>query len=166
MDTDFSGFNIVNHRKRILAALLDICFFMAIYFFFIYFFRINFDKKINIIDTVLFYLSQSYFFLGSTSFGKKILGLYVIDSRTLIPVDFWTMILREIAKGISISILLLGIVNILINRKKQGWHDLLNNTYVIDSKQNDISCYWVSIFLIITLTSINYILINSLVLIN
>ena len=46
MDTDFSGFNIVNHRKRILAALLDICFFMAIYFFFIYFFRINFDKKI------------------------------------------------------------------------------------------------------------------------
>jgi uncharacterized RDD family membrane protein YckC len=70
-------------------------------------------------------------FSHGTTPGKKMLGMRVIkesgeDAR------FGTMFLREvIGKAISAMILSLGFIWIFLDRDRQGWHDKLASTYVV-----------------------------------
>ena len=71
-------------------------------------------------------------FAQGTTPGKKMLGMRVVkeDGSTA---GFLTMLLREwVGKFISAMIFYLGFLWILFDRDKQGWHDKLTSTYVID----------------------------------
>jgi uncharacterized RDD family membrane protein YckC len=63
--------------------------------------------------------------------GKKLLGIRVIKESGA-AAGFGAMLLREwIGKWISALIFSLGFLWILIDRDRQGWHDKLGSTFVI-----------------------------------
>jgi uncharacterized RDD family membrane protein YckC len=64
--------------------------------------------------------------------GKKLLGMRVIKEDGT-SAGFLTMLVREwIGKAISSLMLSLGFLWILFDRDKQGWHDKLMSTYVVE----------------------------------
>lgn len=64
--------------------------------------------------------------------GKKLLGMRVVKEDGT-SAGFFTMFIREwIGKAISGLIFSLGFLWILFDRDKQGWHDKLMSTYVVE----------------------------------
>jgi uncharacterized RDD family membrane protein YckC len=63
--------------------------------------------------------------------GKMVMKLKVVDEfgRPLTPVSSG---IRNLSKIISMLIFALGFLWILVDRKKQGWHDKIARTYVVD----------------------------------
>jgi len=80
----------------------------------------------------VFFLNYIHFYLrrGQT-FGKRFIGIRVVrtDGR---PLDYQTAVLRHVV-GYPLSALFfgLGIVWVLLDRRRQGWHDKLAKTVVI-----------------------------------
>src|SRR5215475_6700927 len=79
---------------------------------------------------IFFNYVYSYMRRGQ-SFGKHFIGVRVVrtDGR---PIDYQTAVLRHIV-GYPLSILFLGlgIVWMLWDRRRQGWHDKLARTIVV-----------------------------------
>jgi uncharacterized RDD family membrane protein YckC len=66
--------------------------------------------------------------------GKRLIGIRVVR-EDLCSAGFGTMLVREwIGKWISGLIFSLGYIWILLDRDKQGWHDKLMSTYVIEQR--------------------------------
>lgn len=64
--------------------------------------------------------------------GKQVAGIRVITEEGR-SAGFLTMLIREwIGKWISALIFGLGYIWILIDRDRQGWHDKLVSTYVVE----------------------------------
>lgn len=64
--------------------------------------------------------------------GKLLLGMRVVREDLKVA-GFWTMLIREwIGKLISGLILSIGFLWILFDKDKQGWHDKLMSTYVVE----------------------------------
>jgi uncharacterized RDD family membrane protein YckC len=81
---------------------------------------------------LVIFFNYIYFYLRrGQSFGKRFIGVRVvrIDGR---PIDYQTAVLRHIV-GYPLSLLFfgLGIVWVLWDRRRQGWHDKLAKTVVI-----------------------------------
>jgi uncharacterized RDD family membrane protein YckC len=81
---------------------------------------------------VLIFFNYIYSYMrGGQSFGKRFIGVRVVrtDGR---PIDYQTAVLRHIV-GYPLSILLfgLGVVWMLWDRRRQGWHDKLAKTVVV-----------------------------------
>lgn len=75
-------------------------------------------------------------FLGfGTSPGKRLLGMRVVkeDGRTA---RFWRMLGRDLVRCVLLlpATLFLGYLWILWDRDKQGWHDKLFSTFVVDRR--------------------------------
>ncbi|GAA0115324.1 RDD family protein [Clostridium senegalense] len=76
---------------------------------------------------------QFYFWSKSTSMGKAILKMKVLDKRTRQPVGFLKMVLRElIGKQVSGLFFGLGYIWIFIDKDNQAWHDKIFDTIVVD----------------------------------
>src|SRR5262247_3434761 len=83
-------------------------------------------------DAVVVFFNYVYFYMRrGQSFGKRFIGVRVvrIDGR---PLDYQTALLRHIV-GYPLSILFfgLGIVWVLWDGRRQGWHDKLAKTVVV-----------------------------------
>jgi uncharacterized RDD family membrane protein YckC len=81
---------------------------------------------------VVVFFNYFYFYvLRGQSFGKRFIGIRVVrtDGR---PIDYQTAVLRHIV-GYALSVLFfgLGIVWMLWDPRRQGWHDKLANTVVV-----------------------------------
>jgi len=80
---------------------------------------------------VIFFNYIHFYLRRGQSFGKRFIGVRVvrIDGR---PIDYQTAVLRHIV-GYPLSLLFfgLGIVWVLWDRRRQGWHDKLAKTVVI-----------------------------------
>lgn len=64
--------------------------------------------------------------------GKRLLGLRVVKESGQ-PAGFATMLFREwLGKMLSALVFSLGFLWILFDREKQGWHDKLMSTYVVE----------------------------------
>lgn len=71
-------------------------------------------------------------FASGTTPGKKMLGMRVIKENGQ-NAGFGAMLIREwIGKLISGMIFSLGFLWILFDRDRQGWHDKLVSTYVVE----------------------------------
>ena len=84
------------------------------------------------VGVIAFLALNLIFYAQGTTPGKKILGMRVIkeDGSTA---GMGTMILREwIGKFISHLVMSLGFIWILIDTNRQGWHDKLVSTYVVE----------------------------------
>jgi uncharacterized RDD family membrane protein YckC len=69
-----------------------------------------------------------------TTLGKKILGMRVVkeDGKTA---GLGIMLIREIiGKAISWTVLCAGFLWIMFDRDRQGWHDKLVSTFVVERK--------------------------------
>jgi uncharacterized RDD family membrane protein YckC len=81
---------------------------------------------------VVFFFNYIYFYMRrGQSFGKRFIGIRVVrtDGR---PIDYQTALLRHVV-GYPLSILLfgLGVVWMLWDGRRQGWHDKLAKTVVL-----------------------------------
>lgn len=63
--------------------------------------------------------------------GKMIVGIKIIDAKTGNPPSPVQSIIRYLGYYVSIIPIMLGIIWIAFDDKKQGWHDKLANTVVI-----------------------------------
>jgi len=80
---------------------------------------------------VIFFNYIHFYLRRGQSFGKRFIGVRVvrIDGR---PIDYQTAVLRHIV-GYPLSLLFfgLGIVWVLWDGRRQGWHDKLAKTVVV-----------------------------------
>jgi uncharacterized RDD family membrane protein YckC len=65
------------------------------------------------------------------TFGKKLLGIRVVDARTGGAVGYGRATIRFISRILSSLPLYLGYLWMLWDREKQTWHDKLAGTYVV-----------------------------------
>ncbi|MHA7129845.1 RDD family protein [Algoriphagus namhaensis] len=65
------------------------------------------------------------------TFGKSAMGIKVVDSQGN-RLSLAKSALRNISKILSLVIVFLGFVWILFDKKRQGWHDKIQNTFVVD----------------------------------
>lgn len=71
-------------------------------------------------------------FSRGTTPGKNLLGMRVVKEDGT-PATFITMLIREwVGKPISALVFSLGFLWILFDREKQGWHDKLVSSYVVN----------------------------------
>lgn len=69
----------------------------------------------------------------STSIGKAVLGMEVVNKNSEQQVGFIKMLLRElIIKQVSGICFGVGYIWILIDKNRQSWHDKILNTLVVD----------------------------------
>lgn len=66
--------------------------------------------------------------------GKMLLGLRVVDAKTLGNPSFAQALGRQLAYLLSSIVLMLGFIWIAFDGRKQGWHDKLAGTVVIRSR--------------------------------
>ena len=67
--------------------------------------------------------------------GKKLLGIQVVRVDTGVPVGFWRMALRQvIGQSVSAIICYLGFLWALFDANRQGWHDKIAKTLVIQTR--------------------------------
>ena len=80
---------------------------------------------------VIFFNYIHFYMRRGQSFGKRFIGVRVVrtDGR---PIDYQTVVLRHIV-GYPLSILFfgLGVVWMLWDGRRQGWHDKLAKTVVV-----------------------------------
>lgn len=69
--------------------------------------------------------------------GKMALRLKIVDAETGQPVSTGRLIGRYLGYYLSIIPLLLGLIWVGIDRKKQGWHDKLAGTVVVRDMQKE-----------------------------
>lgn len=71
--------------------------------------------------------------IGQTP-GKRVLGLRVVrtDGR---PLTIWRSVLRYLAYWLSALPLFLGFIWVIVDEKRQGWHDKIADTCVIYTAQ-------------------------------
>lgn len=99
-------------------------------------------KSISYAAQWILMLSYNIFLISTqgATIGKKIMKLKVVtDSYQTVPMG--TVILREtLAKWIGGILLNLGYLWILIDKRRQGWHDKISKTFVVkvDPKGNPI----------------------------
>lgn len=104
--------------------------------------RIQFLKERNWIRETSFIIWILYCIIMESSkyqgtFGKHIMGIKVIDENGT-RLSFSKSIARNISKIVSYLILALGFLWILFDKKKQGWHDKLSKTFVVNKEFQNI----------------------------
>ena len=68
--------------------------------------------------------------------GKIMMGIYIVDAVTLQQPPFGCLVLRYLGYYVSILPLLLGLIWVGIDKRKQGFHDKIARTLVIKVKRN------------------------------
>ena len=92
-----------------------------------------------IVDIVLAFITLGIYAIvwlimahTGSSVGKRMVGIKVVKADGNQPGCITGVLLREIiGKFISSIIILLGFIWIIIDDKRQGWHDKIAETYVV-----------------------------------
>lgn len=82
--------------------------------------------------TPFLYFAYSWSRTGNgQTWGMRLFRIRVIgvDGRTL---SIGQALFRAVALVFSLSVVLMGVIAIAFDRNKQGWHDRIANTYVIE----------------------------------
>jgi uncharacterized RDD family membrane protein YckC len=75
----------------------------------------------------------TYFFGNGQTPGMKAMNIKLIRTDGTYPIGYGKGFLRWIGMIISAVVILLGYIWILIDKKKQGWHDKIAGTYVVNA---------------------------------
>lgn len=86
------------------------------------------DIAVQILSAV-FYIGCWVKFAGTP--GKRILKLKILDADTGEHLTTGKAIVRYIGYIISAIVLLLGLIWVAFDKKKQGWHDKMANSVVV-----------------------------------
>jgi len=72
-------------------------------------------------------------YCGATP-GKLAVAVKIVDAKTGEPAATWRLAVRFFAYFVSALPLYLGFLWIAVDRRKQGWHDKIARTIVINSE--------------------------------
>ena len=138
-ETHYSGFWI-----RVLASLIDTIWLLALTFTLawivygaMYFESTSFSQgpaDIFISYVMPFILTLMFWYFKSATPGKMILGIKIVDARTMGKASTGKLCLRYLGYYISALILGLGFFWVGWDSRKQGWHDKIAGTLVIKEK--------------------------------
>lgn len=90
----------------------------------------------NIFGLIFITYNTLFIWKSGQTIGKKLLKLKVVDLDYQ-PVGFWRALFRESIGKILSGILNLGYLWVLIDKRKQSWHDKLAKTLVVKLDQNN-----------------------------
>ena len=77
-------------------------------------------------------------YFGATP-GKLAVGLRIVDAQSGAPASTGRLVLRLICYVVSALPLYLGFIWVAVDRRKQGWHDKIAGTVVIqETEEGDI----------------------------
>lgn len=151
--------HLADNGKRFIAYLIDALPIMLVVFGIFYLFfgfdetldryfnrgddiqpRIDFLRQRNWIRDISFLTWIAYcVFMESSArqgtWGKSAMGIIVVDAsgnRITLSRSF----ARNINKLLSLLVFSLGFIWILFDKNKQGWHDKLSKTYVVEKEFN------------------------------
>jgi uncharacterized RDD family membrane protein YckC len=65
------------------------------------------------------------------TFGKKLMGIKVVDENGN-KLTLQHAVQRNISKMLSYFVVFLGFIWIMVDKNKQGWHDKMNGTFVVE----------------------------------
>jgi uncharacterized RDD family membrane protein YckC len=91
------------------------------------------DKLITFVILIIYH--SLFLKLYSSTPGKMLFNLRVVDAKTGLIINGGKAIGRSASYFLSSLILGLGFLLIAIDKKRQGWHDLIAQTYVIRNKE-------------------------------
>jgi uncharacterized RDD family membrane protein YckC len=91
--------------------------------------KLIYASLFSMIVSLLYYSIFQGMFYGT--FGKKIMGLRLVDAKTLQQVSIGQAFGRYAMQFVSGICLGLGYFNVAMNDRKQGWHDKAAGTLVI-----------------------------------
>lgn len=100
--------------------------------------RIEFLSQRNMIRNISFAIWILYCIVMESSqrqgtFGKSAMGIKVIDSQGN-QLSLSKAVIRNISKILSFGAIFLGFIWILFDKKRQGWHDKIQKTFVVEKE--------------------------------
>lgn len=123
---------------RIWAGHIDLIVILLIWTFFLFMSPATFKGPIFIDGLILFYF-LIFLSIFSTTPGKALLGLKVIDAKKMDKLKIGKAIGRTLLYSISFLIFGLGFLFIALDKKKQGFHDKLMGTIVVRDTSKKLS---------------------------
>jgi len=88
--------------------------------------------SVLIVAALIAYLAYfPYFWTRGATPGMRLFGLRVVDAETMDPISGGQAVLRLIGLWLSFLVVYLGVLWVLIDNRKQGWHDKLASTLVL-----------------------------------
>ncbi len=113
------------------------------------------DRYLTFSCVIIYHILCLSFF--STTLGKKIYGLRVVDEITKDKISTPQAIKRSLSYILSSILFGIGFFRIINNPNKQGWHEEIAKTFVVRNKsQSIIPGVILSIIAIIFLISVNF----------
>lgn len=138
MDVEYAGF-----WARVLASIIDsICAMMIIVPVILAVYGTEYlslvqDKFVaGPVDMLVKYLFPAvatiiFWLARQATPGKMVIGVRVVDAETLGKLSVGQAILRYLGYYVSMIPLMLGLIWVGIDARKQGWHDKIAGTLVI-----------------------------------
>lgn len=127
--------------SRLLAALIDaIWMYGSIYLILWYMTASDFYNITKIDFTLVFFIFEwvlplivtvIFWIVKSATPGKMLLKLKIVDADTLLATTPQKLLVRYLAYVVSAIPLFIGYFWVLLDKRKQGWHDKIVNTVVI-----------------------------------
>lgn len=71
--------------------------------------------------------------------GKLLLGMRIVDARDGGPLRLWQVLARLLGYALSALPLGLGFIWMLRDKRRQGWHDKLARTVVVEDDESRLS---------------------------
>jgi uncharacterized RDD family membrane protein YckC len=139
VDLDLAGVG-----QRLASYLVDAVVLIIIYIALIFLFGVQIEEEaiaggdFSTTFTAVYVLMAAiaigyytYFFGKGQTPGMKLVEIKLIRTDGVHPVGYKKGFFRWVGMEISGMVLLLGYIWILIDKKKQGWHDKIAGTYVV-----------------------------------
>lgn len=92
--------------------------------------NIGIDNYQSLLGLLFIVYSTLFVWRSGATVGKRLLKLKVVDMEYK-PVGFWRALLRESIGKIISSVFNLGYLWVIIDKRKQAWHDKLTRTLVV-----------------------------------
>jgi uncharacterized RDD family membrane protein YckC len=139
VDLDLAGVG-----QRLASYLVDAVVLSIIYIALIFLFGVQIEEEaiaggdfsttfsaVYILMAAIAIGYYTYFFGNGQTPGMKLVEIKLIRVDGVEPVGYKKGFFRWVGMEISGMVLLLGYLWILIDKKKQGWHDKIAGTYVV-----------------------------------
>ncbi len=89
----------------------------------------------SVLPAILSILYFTYFFGNGQTFGMKAMKIKLIGTKGEYPIGYKKGFIRWAGMLVSGAVIGLGYIWILIDKDKQGWHDKIADTYVVEFKE-------------------------------
>lgn len=117
---------------RLIADFIDVMIILLVYIVLFNMMYIQTTISSLLLFITVNFAIEIYFWKNSTTLGKYVLKLKVVDKSSHERIGFVRMIIREHLGKTMSSVLFLGYIYAFIDKNNQAFHDKLVNSIVIE----------------------------------